>query len=85
MLPRLHLGHRVLFLLFLTLVLLLSLKMTGSRTAAAVAFVAYCFADVLFPPELEESLVGKIAVVTGGSRGSGRGFAQGLSEAGVTV
>ena len=59
--------------------------MLGYRTAAAVAFVTYCFADVLFPPELEESLVGKIAVVTGGSRGSGRGFAQGLSEAGVTV
>ena len=55
------------------------------RVAAAAIVVAWYISDNLFAPELETDLVGRIAVVTGGSRGSGRGFAMGLVEAGATV
>ena len=57
-----------------------------SRAAALACalgfFVVWAY---VYPPVLEASLSGQVAVVTGGSRGSGVGFARGLSEAGATV
>lgn len=59
--------------------------MLSWKSASAVVILAWCLSDILFPPQLDADLFGKFAVVTGGSRGSGRGFVQGLSEAGATV
>lgn len=50
-----------------------------------VVFLAWCFSPAVFAPQLAPDLRGQIAVITGGSRGVGRGFAFGLSEAGATV
>lgn len=57
------------------------------RLALPLWFLAFMFSDLVVPPSarLEENLTGKIAVITGGSQGSGRGFAFGLSESGATV
>jgi len=58
-------------------------KTIGGFTA--ILFIAWCFSDSIKPAKLEKDLIGKIAVVTGGSKGSGLGFAQGLCESGATV
>lgn len=55
------------------------------RVAVAVAVLAWYLSDQLWTPSLTPDLRGRIAIVTGGSRGSGRGFALGLVHAGATV
>jgi len=59
--------------------------MVWLRSALGVAILAWLMATTLFPPQLAADLKGQIAVITGGSRGVGRGFLLGLSEAGATV
>lgn len=53
--------------------------------ALGAVVLAWACSRALFRPELAEDLRGHVAVVTGGSRGAGRGFAHGLTEAGATV
>jgi len=55
-------------------------------TLAIVVVAIAMLVPYLTPaPQLQPDLKGQIAVVTGGSRGAGRGIAMGLGEAGATV
>ena len=57
------------------------------RVALPLWFLAFITSDIVLPPSarLDANLNGKVAVITGGSQGSGRGFAFGLVESGATV
>lgn len=52
---------------------------------SAVLAIMAVLPSILFPLEMFQDLKGKIAVVTGGSRGLGRGVVQALVEVGATV
>jgi len=54
-------------------------------TATGGVLLAWMAVPYFYPPVLEPDLQGQVALITGGSRGSGLGFAMGLSEAGATV
>ena len=57
------------------------------RMALPLFSLVYMASDLLVPPSarLDSNLTDKVAVITGGSQGSGRGFAFGLLESGATV